>query len=107
MTATNPEPDEDADLEQAPTFPILHEARTYWRNAQQIGAPGQLGMTDEAGAALQRAHAHMATTAALISIAESLDHMATDIRRYQRRTSDTPGDLHTLAKEITRLRQGR
>jgi len=81
---------------------IIDHARRYWHNAQAIGEPGAQDMRE--GGAIQAQHALMAQTAALISMAESLDAISTTVRVSARRLQLNNGYFKTLAQEITKLR---
>jgi hypothetical protein len=81
---------------------LLDHARRYWSNAREIGEPGHIDM--QAGGSMQAQHALMAQTAALISIAESLDSIATTNRISARRGQLASKALDTLAKELTKIR---
>ena len=96
-------PFDDDDLAMVLSPPLLL-AREYLDNARRIGAPGSPNMR-EAGE-LQQAHADMARTAALVSMAESLHKLAgaapSDAERKVARA--LAGSLDTVAKELTKLR---
>lgn len=98
------EPASEPDEVVAANPPLL-EARAYWKNAHAIGAPGQRDMHE--GAELQHQHAEMARTAALLSIAETLDRMRTDASGNGRRLATIANSLVTITKEIAKMRQGR
>lgn len=98
-----PPDDEDAAAELAPINPPLQLARAYLDNARHIGEPGSPSMRDAAD--LQAAHATMAQTAALVSIAESLDRIATTAPANQRRLQSAASSVDQLARELHRLRE--
>jgi hypothetical protein len=100
----NPQPDVDPDQVLTLDNP-LHLARQYLTNARAIGQPGQPTITD--AAPLQAAHARMAQTAALIAIAEELHTTTQATRTNAKRLATVSNDLHQLAKDIARIRQGR
>jgi hypothetical protein len=80
----------------------LQLARQYLDNARSIGEPGSPSMT-EAGE-LQRQHAEMARTAALISMAESLHEISRYAKPSNRRLNELSHGIKTLADEITKIR---
>ena len=96
--------DEDAVAMLAGASP-LQLAREYWGNACAIGGPGNPDMVE--AAQLQAQHAAMASTAALLSIAESLHRLAAVAPSDHRDRHDTAKSLDVLAKEITKIRSGR
>lgn len=77
-------------------------AKQYWENARRIGDPGSPSMLQ--AAELQHQHAEMARTAALVSIAENLERIATTVPGYQRRVAGAAKAIETVAKELTAMR---
>ena len=82
--------------------PPLQMARAYYENARRIGEPGSPTMIE--AAALMAQHADMARTAALVSIAGSLDSMVRDQANMHRRSGKAIASLDAMAKELYKLR---
>lgn len=102
------EPERDDEAEAATLLsgasPLIL-AREYWATARAIGDPGSPNMIEAADQ--QRQHALMASTAALVSMAESLHELALAGRANRAPTRAGAKSLDTLAKEMTKIRQGR
>lgn len=94
---------EPSDEEVVPFSPPLQLARVYLDNAQRIGEPGNRNMIE--GADLQAAHADMARTAAIVSVAASLERIAAHTASNQRRIAVAASAADTLARELHKLRE--
>jgi len=82
----------------------LDHARMYWEGLRRFGELGEPTVLEMGE--IQTRHAEMARTAALVSIAESLDRLADNgARRAQaRRLASLDSNVALVAKEITKIR---
>jgi hypothetical protein len=99
---SQPLPDDDYAPDVPVATPPLIMARAFLENARAIGEPGGPNMIE--GAALQQQHANMASSAALVSIAESLNTMLRMQANTRLRLARAVTSLHTLSRDIEKIR---
>jgi hypothetical protein len=95
LSQPEPNPDDIAQLLPSKRRQTLEAMRDYWENTRVL-EPGEL----------QNRHAELARTAALVSIAESLDRIcdASVDPTTRRRMTIVADSLNTLSKELTKIR---